>query len=40
MAQYDLIIRGARVIDPAQSIDAVRDIERALNLELVASRAN
>jgi dihydroorotase len=26
VAQYDLIIRGARVIDPAQSIDAVHDI--------------
>lgn len=26
MTDYDLIVRGARVIDPAQSIDAVRDI--------------
>jgi dihydroorotase len=26
MADYDLVIRGARVIDPAQQIDEVRDI--------------
>lgn len=26
MAEYSLVIRGARVIDPAQGIDAVRDI--------------
>ena len=26
MAKFDLIIRGGRVIDPAQDIDAVRDV--------------
>ena len=26
MAKFDLIIRGGRVIDPAQGIDSVRDL--------------